>query len=453
MRKTKKEQRSYRGLTLILVSFLVFMLYFGFTEANEYTNSFGSGRKLLQTTGTVNGNADWLHSLPRKTLNGTVIEDPSVFLVEGLAYYSSLAGILIFTIAVGILAIFVGISFCCCRYFCDLCGGKEPRDSGYSKAERNVVKALLIIDVLLFVALIVIGCIGNAAFAPGLNNFFANVEAGTPDQAALLRSIEPRLLSVTNRTNLKGYVSALTGDANQTEASTESAKSVIGSNDAIRLSVLGITYGIIALAGLLGVIAAIANIPRLSMLAAGFGFFAFFLCWLNLAIHFPVSVMVSDLCYDIKVKTLDGIIQTRTDRISNPDGAINLLIHCPNVNNSIRTYGWAQQLINESMVAQVALLTADGGNLTLNDSLEYNRLESQINFLAVIQQDVLFIRDCRWLEYTLNPIADDICDKYLNGLIYIWGVSVTHSLLLIPFIVLAIVGFKRFTKVDAGAFF
>lgn len=36
-----------------------------------------------------------------------------------------------------------------------------------------------------------------------------------------------------------------------------------------------------------------------------------------------------------------------------------------------------------------------------------------------------------------------------TGLVYIWAVSFTQSLLLIPFIVLAIVGFKRFSKMDA----
>jgi len=290
-------------------------------------------------------------------------------------------------------------------------------------------------------------------FAPGLANFFSSVEQETPAQVALLKSIEPRLVAITNRTNLKGYVAAMTGDGNATEDITNSAKSLIGDNDSARLSVLGITYGFIALAGLLGVIAAIGNIPRLSMGSAGLGFFAIFLCWINFSIHFPVSVMVSDLCYDLKVTTLDGIISNRTAAIRNPIAAINLVVHCPNVNNSIRTYGWAQQLINESMVSQNNIVILSGGNLTLNDSINYNLLENQINELGLIQQDVVFVRDCRWMEFVFDPVSDPICGDNLTGLVYIWASSFVHSILLIPFVILAIVGFKRFTKVDAGAFF
>lgn len=56
---------------------------------------------------------------------------------------------------------------------------------------------------------------------------------------------------------------------------------------------------------------------------------------------------------------------------------------------SIRTYGWAQQLINESIDAQNNLWIVSGGNLTANDSIEYNRLEAQKNTLALIQQVIL----------------------------------------------------------------
>ncbi len=44
-------------------------------------------------------------------------------------------------------------------------------------------------------------------------------------------------------------------------------------------------------------------------------FFALFLCWVNIAIHFPFGMLLSDLCYDVADYTVEQRIQDRVDKL------------------------------------------------------------------------------------------------------------------------------------------
>jgi len=188
------------------------------------------------------------------------------------------------------------------------------------------------------------------------------------------------------------------------------------------------------------------------MFAANLTFLTMFVVWVNFAVHFPASVAMSDVCYDVVVSPLEAKIEQRIAD-GGKYGGLDFVLHCPDYNNTLLTNDWAIELINDTMTQQNNTLQQPNGTLTQNDTDIYNQLQSQIDELANIQADTLFAGQCRWLLYVFAPLQNSLCGSTLTGLVIVWACSFVQSIFLIFFTILAIMGFKRFSAQEDDGFF
>jgi len=192
----------------------------------------------------------------------------------------------------------------------------------------------------------------------------------------------------------------------------------------------------------------------MSMITAYVGFFGIFLLWINLALHLPVSVVFADLCYDISTVTVDARLQERIDNLgaNYSNSVLNGICYCPSFSNVNNTYAYALDLQQQLEMQQQEITNQSVINAT--DAALYYHLQAQINRLGDVEQDALYVRDCRWLLNVLEPIRNEMCGERLSGAVLIWAASFVLSVLLIPLVVAGIMGYKRFSSavVDDGFF-
>jgi len=298
-----------------------------------------------------------------------------------------------------------------------------------------------------------LGIIGNSLFAPGINVLATQVETEGQKESDLVKGIEPRLQAISeNRTDLRGYVHALSHQYQETLDKSEAGRNYVANNDLYRLLILGFCYAIILVSILLTIIAAIFNMSTPAMISAFIGIFSFFMVWFVLAVHFPVSVLVSDFCNDVVQVT----VEARVDELGKDQGEIystsgmNDLCFCASWHHANDTFYWAEELKQEAEQRQEQILNSTSPS---NSSSEYNMLTQEIQTLDLIQIDTLYVRDCRWLLPALNPLKNSVCGDNLSGVVLIWATSFVLSVFLIPWIIMNIMGFKRFPVfVDDGFF-
>jgi len=442
--KTKHWQRN------IVLLFLSVCGFFLLGTAKVESNFFGNSRELLSTNADYNPTAAWLHALPRRTLNGKSVST-SLFETSSSDYGSALLGFFIFSIFIGAVSLIVGILFCIFRHF-DKCGGKDSRDSGYSTAERNLTKTFIIIFGLLQITLIGVGCYGNSQFEPGFTEFFNQASSEAQKQSDLIESIFPRLQNITARTSNVQAVGDFDNDGHITTDRVLAGKTYIVGNDIFRIAILGVSYALVAIVSILGGVAAIFNLPKVSMFAANLSFLTMFVVWVNFAVHFPASVAMSDVCYDVVVSPLEAKIEQRIAD-GGQYGGLDFVLHCPDYNSTLGTNAWANQLIIESIIKQDMAVNNTNGTITQNETMTYNFLEFQIEELANVQADTLFAGQCRWLLYVFAPLQTSLCGSTLTGLVIVWACSFVQSIFMIIFTFLAIMGYKRFSSQEDDGFF
>jgi len=188
------------------------------------------------------------------------------------------------------------------------------------------------------------------------------------------------------------------------------------------------------------------------MIMAYVSFFAIFGLWVNIAVHFPVSIAISDVCYDAIDYGIENRLNDRNNSLGQNYGVLSDIMDCASWNNSNRTYGYALELQQTAMSEQQAILNQSV--ISANDSERYAQLQAQIEILEGVEVDSLYVRNCQWILTVLDqPITNEICGSRLNGIVIVWAASFVLSLLLIPYTVFGIMGYKRFGKPKDEGFF
>jgi len=270
-------------------------------------------------------------------------------------------------------------------------------------------------------------------------------------ESTIIESIEPRLYQVDtlNQTAYKGYVPALTRDGPKTQTEAERGQDYIADNDLFRLLILGFTDAFVLLALGVGIVSAIISRGTPSMAAAFLGFFSIFMTWFNLALHLPISVVVADLCYDSLNYGIEARLIDRDNSLGNNYGVLSEIATCASWVNSNSTFYWIDELKTEAIQQQEQMRNSSNFNTTA-----YNQLQANIDILESAQLDTLYVRQCRWMIPALSPLqTTDICSQKLEGVVIVWATSFVVGVLMIPFTVLSIMGYKRFPKqLDDGFF-
>jgi len=277
------------------------------------------------------------------------------------------------------------------------------------------------------------------------------VNAVTPQAqivSDLAVSIQPRLEQINaNRTALRGFVPFVARIGGDTTDAAKNTKSYIAENNLWRVVLLGFTWTLVLVTCIMLVTASLTNIAKLSMMAAFVGFITMFMLWVTMALHFSLSMVLADFCYDIVEFPLEGRVQERADSQGLNYGGMDDICSCPGSNGwkfVNETYGFALELENDTMTQL---------KTTPQNSTEYVALLNNIPLLQQIQADCVYLRDCRWILPALQPLGKNMCGKFLEGAVAVWATSFVIWLLMIPFVILGILGFKRFPVfVDEGFF-
>jgi len=354
-----------------------------------------------------------------------------------------------------LIGLIAGGCFCCCRYYLDLCGGLEPNPDGYSNRQRNILKLLLFINSAFIIAMILLGIVGNSNFAGAINLFVNQLDTEAQKEKTVIESIQPRLDQVNyNRTELRAFVDLVTSGGASTIQNSETGKTYLSDNELYRLLILGFTYAFALLAIVMGVVSAIFSQGRISIATAFLCFWCIFMFWFNISIHFTGSVLMADLCYDIVEVTIEVRLQERIDSQGKDYGGIDSILHCIDWTNTQRTYEWADELIGDATNSSLLILQKSiNGTATVNDTANYNKMQSDIMLLQGTELDILYVRDCRWLLPVFEPIQPQICGSQLSGIIIIWATSFVCSLLFIIQTVFQVMGLKRFPKSNSDTGF
>jgi len=165
---------------------------------------------------------------------------------------------------------------------------------------------------------------------------------------------------------------------------------------------------------------------RVLWTAASAGALGMFFMWFVFALHFPISAVVSDMCYDISVYTIPKRLQ---DRVNNNGtfGGLNSITMCPSFVSSNDALTLVTTLINQY---------SNPPNQTVLSILNITKIECEE------------VKMCDWLISAWEPLENDVCGKPFTGLVLIWVGCVINSILLIPLTVLSIIGSKRFQTTE-----
>jgi len=268
------------------------------------------------------------------------------------------------------------------------------------------------------------------------------VDSEAKIQSGYLESIEPVLDNLSNYTSLKHYVHSVTEEGTTTTNNADNGRRYLANNDVYRLLVLGFGWGLMCLCVALGLVASFLRTSKISMLAGLLSFLAILLMWIIIALHFPISVLVADVCYDAEVYTIEQRLQDRINTQGNNYEAIDSILHCPRWNITMETIGWADQLYNDT---EKQLSTANATEAAI--------LTQQLQQLNQTIQTLFYVRDCNWTLTVFDQVKDSMCGKQLTGLVILWATAFVISLLMIGWTVLGIVGAKRLpVLVDEGFF-
>jgi len=195
---------------------------------------------------------------------------------------------------------------------------------------------------------------------------------------------------------------------------------------------------------IIGAVAAIFSLGKPSMAAAFLAFFCIFLTWFNLGLHLPLSAAVSDFCYDV----FDyGIEQRLTDLDVTKGtnyGGLDDILKCPRWDLCNITFEYARELRQQQQEGQ-------NMSTTTQQSAQY---QANIDILDNLLVEVLYLKQCRWLINVFEPLKSrGFCEIKFGGVVAIWASSFVISLLMIPFAIASIMGFKRFPRAEDDGFF
>jgi hypothetical protein len=404
---------------------------------------FGKGsRSLLSITGETSPSNSWLHNLPRNTISGQSVT-PSMCVTSASDYYSSFWAIVAVPLSLGVLAVLVGILFCCLRHCCDLCGGVDPTEENYSRKNKLTVKILLLVTSICLLAMIAVGIVGDVQFNPAIDNFANQVQVEAVNESALISSIKPLLDSIDlNGTQSKGFVTDLNQDANLTTNAANEGKTYLNDINLYREILLGFTWAVVLICIILASIGTFGDYGTPSLVAGYISFFGIFLIWFSFSVNFSLSVVMSDLCYDVEVYSIESCLENRV-QTNGSYGVLGEICHCTNFVSTENTLIWTKYL--ESQVEQQI-------NSTTNQT-ELFILNEQLAELQIIAGDLVYLKNCTWLISVFEPIGNTMCYNNMNGLVLLWGSCAALAFLMIPFTILSIMGYKRFMKDSDYGFF
>jgi len=311
----------------------------------------------------------------------------------------------------------------------------------------------MLINILFILPVTIVAITGHAKFAPGVAPFLNTIDKAADKQADLLDTIPKRLSAIDpNGTALRPFVENLSkGDGKTTRDHRTKSVNWFNQGELLRTLLLAFTWSFVFSCMVVGLLAIFLNNAKTSMCTAFLAFLCMFMVWWSLALVFPVSVGVSDFCYDLQVYTIERRMEDFRETKGEAYKGFNEVLWCPSFNRTTRTLEYVEDLRFQRTQVMAAMLNSSSG--TPYNKTKYDTLASQVDELDDIAEDVVYVKNCAYVIPAYNSnLNSDVCGPNLQGLVTIWATMFALFILLAPLAVLGILGYKRLEIEGAGYF-
>eukprot|EP01114_Cavostelium_apophysatum_P019034 TRINITY_DN600_c0_g1_i1.p1 TRINITY_DN600_c0_g1~~TRINITY_DN600_c0_g1_i1.p1 ORF type:complete len:531 (-),score=145.93 TRINITY_DN600_c0_g1_i1:96-1688(-) len=237
-----------------------------------------------------------------------------------------------------ILSIIAFPIFCCGKFLCNCLGGRNRskgiccgnRDDfeGYSKKEVWGIKIAVFLCMLGIGVAAVVGFTGNSGMNEGLDTLTGTLLDTSHSIINRLDHIGERLSALPYTQDVAETIDNAVAEAQDIVSQVEDVDKQGDQYNKYRSIALILSFALPLLLLVLGVIAALLNVGKLSLAAACFCFLCSMIIWLSFGVHNVVSVVMTDVCFEVNVYLNDE--SEEGNGTGSPTQALQELIKCTN---------------------------------------------------------------------------------------------------------------------------
>jgi len=394
-----------------------------------------SGKGLLE----INPDVIALHGIQRWSGSSTFDPNDAKY-IQGLIILGAPGGIL------ALSSIVFAAFFIILRYSCGMCGSRQRSLKGYKKWEHYATRVFMIIFAFTVGVLCVIGVSGNSnaqssftSFTYGVNSSSISIESNLLYVQQLLLNFNPN----TTATKPVASINQLQQTASHFQNNTNNSLGLVSGLNLSRTVVMGFGYVIIMIIMIVGLMGAFTKNGTLALVTAigtciGMGFI-----WLSYGIHFPLNVMVADICI------LINDTESGTDDLS----VMDYFLHCFGNDTTNDTIYGADVIAINNIVTYLTQARNDSqtrlnmiANSTTNASSGFTAEEQNLAEILNYTSTIKNLLSCPYVSATFDEstIKAALCYSMVEALYKLWASQLAIGFLLGLATANAILGIKRF---------
>jgi hypothetical protein len=317
------------GCALMLSSFVAIMVAESTRQFHASLSSGNApvltGRSLLDSKSDAAATTrDANQKVPRYNFAGDTVSNE--FKPDDQSYLESIALLAAVGVVVAIFSVLFGLFFCCGRKCCNCCGGTKaskgcccptkdefgevvPRT--YTTCERVWIRIGMLLVVAIVIGMSIMGYVGSGDFHTALLGTFDKVVEildkavsdisglGTDADTLVDTLISASTPGVDASTKPTSAINDLKKAVNDVKKNIKDYKSTTDDYDFYRVVALAAVFALCMFIGLFGALGAVFGCGWPACIMSVFGFFVLFLVWILFAVHFPISVILSDACISV----------------------------------------------------------------------------------------------------------------------------------------------------------
>jgi hypothetical protein len=427
--------------------------------------------------------AEWVHDTSRANFAGDDVE-ASLFAATTEDYTNSLGVMATWTIVFGVVLMLFGCAGACVRFIMT-----GSNDEGASSTVQLAVRIALVVLPVCILIVMIIGIVGNSYMGPGQTFFREQLASEAEDNAQLYTTLVPAVDTTTLGVNWRGsgrsfsatYLTLsktlVEGDGVGVEDLADEGVDLLARSETGRVVTFAIVWVFAAVGVLISCATAAFAKSELSQATALCSFLLVGCLATNIAGHFVINVVLSDMCFDIRqykgdeapkgvlARLNDRFIAEENERVTGeetPIPYVDVVIYdqwckCPNFNNTHNVISAVRdKLLNDTIVAYNTdpayncSSCCSGLDCTACGVATCTSLSNDIILINGTLLDTLtYLHRCEWVSRVFdNRLANSesecdgdecggLCGTVITGLVMIYVTSFVMGIL---FCILGCVG-------------
>lgn len=390
--------------------------------------------------------------------------------------------------------VFIPGRFCCNGFggknpsYGVCCGDKEERE--YSRNEVLAVKIAVFIVAIPIIIGIAIGYESNSGITSSVNNITTSVEGSGDNILSSIISARDILIQLPITSGDNATINGAIDTATSLNNHLHNAHDNVNKYDKIRNTIMIVAFAFSLSLVAVGLICVIFNMRSPAIIIGLIAMLVMTIVWVSFGIHMVADKFVYDVCVDIKLlqtnssnstsilKTgalanlwdcgtnsqfsdLQNLVQNAMDTAANQACSARTHVcddlpgwHCVSTPacaaSTLTTVTDPQhmQVTDAGLVLSVqqcAVSCVDSTNKNVSISI-VDVVNQYTNFTQVYNSTVLPLISCQFANEVIQEFQGPLCSTLFDSM---WGVAVSNlivGIFYVAFVILMIVGFKRFTS-------